>query len=298
MSENSPKAYLSLIGAMLIVGSSVVIGKVVALRLPIFTALELRFLIALAAIWPILKRREGGLPSLTRRTWTLMLLQAAGGVLAFNVCLLYGLRLTDAASAGIITSATPAVMAVLAWVSLGDRPGPRVIAGIMAAVAGVMIINLSGTHGVSPDSRTLLGNGLVFGAVCGEAVFLLLRRKVREPVSALATSTIMTGLGAILFLPLAILETLDSGLSAFASPSAWLLLIYYGLGITVLAYILWFRGIVAVPASRAGVVTAVMPVTAVALSWLCLGEPLGLPQLLGCGLVLAAIGLTCGGRSA
>ena len=69
----------------------------------------------------------------------------------------------------------------------------------------------------------------------------------------------------------------------------WLTVAYYGVFITVFAYLFWFAGITKVPASTAGIFTAVMPVSALVLSALVLAEPIGWPQLVGCGFVLCGI---------
>ena len=76
---------------------------------------------------------------------------------------------------------------------------------------------------------------------------------------------------------------------AAISLTGWITVIYYGTFVTVLAYLFWFAGITKVPASTAGVFTAVMPVSALTLSAIVLGEPLGWPQVVGCGCVLVGI---------
>ena len=53
------KAYLSLTLAMVIVGSSVVVGKLVVSSFPIFWAAGLRFAIGTLVLFPLLLKREG-----------------------------------------------------------------------------------------------------------------------------------------------------------------------------------------------------------------------------------------------
>ena len=283
-------AYLNLSLAMVLVGSSVVAGKVMVDELPVFLASALRFALALAILLPLVKAREGGLPRLSRRTWAKLAVQSLCGSFLFTVFLLYGLTLTGPASAGIITSTTPACMGLIAWLFLRDRPSRRVLAGIVLSMAGVLVINLvgaapsSGPGGANP----LLGNFLVLLAVLFESLFLLIRKTVPEPMSPLAVSTIISLFGLLWFLPMGVVEAARADLAAI-TPLGWLVVFYYGAFVTVLAYLFWFAGITQVPPATAGVFTAIMPVSALALSALVLGEPIGWQQLTGCACVLGGI---------
>jgi drug/metabolite transporter (DMT)-like permease len=292
---------------MVLVGSSVVAGKILTTELPVFLASALRFALALAVLLPLLRLREGGLPRLSRRSWGLLALQALFGSFLFTVFLLYGLRLTSPGAAGVITSATPACMAVFSRLLLRERLGARRTLGIACAVAGLLAVNgpgLSGNAGGTGGASELFapggalpGNLLVFGAVVAEALFLLIRKGVREPLSPLAAATAVSLFGLAWFALPAAWEAarLDwAGVSA----AGWWAVVYYGLIVTVAAYLLWFAGIVRVDGAVAGAFTALMPVSAVGLSWLVLGLAPGASVLWGCAGILASIALMAlGGRT-
>lgn len=285
--------YLNLTLAMIIVGSSVVAGKLMVAELPVFLASALRFLLALLILLPILYIREGGLPRLSRRSWLTLGGQSLCGSFLFTVFLLYGLNHTGPSSAGILTATTPACMGLIAWLFLKDRPNRRTALGIALSVMGVVTINLVGSEGGVSGPDPLLGNALVLGAVVFESLFLLMRKTVNEPLSPLAASTIISLYGLVWFLPVGAYEMTTTDL-ATVSLTGWLTVAYYGAFVTVLAYVFWFAGITRVAASTAGVFTAVMPVSALVLSVLVLGEPVGWAQLTGCGCVLASILLIAG----
>jgi drug/metabolite transporter (DMT)-like permease len=278
------KAYASLTAAMAIVGSSVAVGKAVALSLPLYLALGLRFALACCLALPLLRIREGSLPRLRLRHWVLLFVQTGCGVFLFNTALLHGLRLTDAASAGILTGTTPAWMGLAALLFFHERPGLRGLCGLALACAGALCVSaLAG-----PGQGSLAGNALVLLAVLGEAAFLLLRKALPPGLTALAASTAVSCLGLLQFLPLALWQGAQFDLAALTW-GQWLLLAYYGGGVTVLAYVLWFYGVARVPAATAGAFSGLLPVSALFFSWAFLDEPLSLRHLLGCGCVLAAI---------
>ena len=101
--------------------------------------------------------------------------------------------------------------------------------------------------------------------------------------------------GLLLFAPLGLWQARDVDLAAI-SPQSWLVLLYYGLGISAAAYLFWFRGVQQVSGSVAGVFTAVLPLSALGISALVLGTPVTGAHLLGCALVLGAIVLLSGIR--
>lgn len=278
-------AYLHLTLAMIIVGSSVVAGKIMVSQLPIHLSSAIRFALALILLLPLVRWREGGLPRLSRRSWLLLAGQSLCGSFLFTVFLLYGLQRTSPAAAGIITSTTPACMGILAWMAIKDQPSKRTMAGILLSVAGLVAVNGAGDG----SGESWSGNLLVFGAVVFESLFLLLRKGVSEPLSPLSAATIISLFGLLWFLPLGIYEAFTLPLPS--SPSAWLSVAYYGVVVTVLAYLFWFAGIVRVPASTAGVFTAVMPVSALLLSALVLGQRIDPAHVAGCALVLLSIAL-------
>lgn len=277
-------ACLNLAMAMLLVGSSVAAGKFMILELPAHLASALRFACAALVIVPLTLFLEG-VPRLSARSWGILFVQAACGSYLFNVFLLAGLERTTAGAAGIITSTTPACMGLTALLFLGERPSRGALAGIALSVAGVLAVNLRHT---GADAGALAGNALVLCAVMAETFFLLLRKRIHEPVSPLAVSAAMTVFGLLLFTPGALVQARGFDFAA-VSAASWGVVAYYGLFVTVAAYLFWFSGVARVGAGTAGVFTAVMPVSALVLSALLLGETVTPGALAGCGLVLAGI---------
>lgn len=72
-------------------------------------------------------------------------------------------------------------------------------------------------------------------------------------------------------------------------PADWIAIAYYGVVVTVVAFLLWARGVARVRASTAAVFTGVLPISAVGLSYLVLGEQVRLSHLVGAACVIAGI---------
>jgi drug/metabolite transporter (DMT)-like permease len=269
--------------AMTTVGSTVVASRVIAAGLPPFTATALRLAIALPIFLALMRWRGERLPRPGRRDAVLLALQALAGTVGYAVLLLAGMKRASAADAGVLAGSLPAVAALFSVVVLGERPSRALVAAIALATAGVAVIHL----GPSGGAHSLAGNALVLAAVACEALFILLNKQLRTPVPPLAMSALMCALG------LAFTTLPALGEAAWRQPvdgRALLGVLYYALVPTVGGYLLWYAGAERVSASVASLYTAMLPVSAVALAALVLGEPVGARQLAGVACVLAAIG--------
>lgn len=277
--------------AMMIVGSSVVVGKIITDSFPLFLASGLRFGIAALLLTFLVSHREKALAGLGRKDWITLILMAVCGQFLFTLFLLWGLRMTSAAEAGVIMSTTPAAMAVVSCLLLRERLTLTNVIGVALAVLGILAVNglLTPTTGDHGPYRWL-GNLLVCSAVMGEAMFLLLRKKINPSLSSLSMTCALCLIGFLIFLPPAIYQAWDFDFSK-VRPVEWGAMLYFGVVFTVVAYVLWFRGVARVPGSTAGIFTAIMPVSAVVLSYIFLGEPFCWSHVVGGVLVVSAIGI-------
>jgi drug/metabolite transporter (DMT)-like permease len=185
------------------------------------------------------------------------------------------------------------VVGIISFLFLKDRPSALKLLGIGFAFCGVLFINVLGaTLDTARGQMPVLGNVLVFGAVVGEALFTISRKAVSNTISPLRMATVLSVFGLLLFLPLALYEAATFDF-AQVGWSEWIPIFYYGMVVTVAAFILWFQGVMKVPASTAAVFTGIMPVSAALLSYLILQEPFawshvwgGLSVLVGLCLIV------------
>ncbi len=227
---------------MMIVGSSVVAGKILVESVPVFLASELRFLIAALILVPLLIKWEG-IPSLNKEDICLLFLQALCGVFLFSICMLYGLQYTTALESGIITSTLPAAVAGIAFFILREKPTRSKAIGIFLAVIGTLVINITGTFShVERGEAPLIGNMLIMGAVIGEALFIILGKSISIRVTPLTISTIVSVCGVIFFLPPAVYEA-ATVLLTNVSIFDWGIILYFGAVVTVIAFVLMYQGI-------------------------------------------------------
>ena len=297
-------AWICLAFAMSIAGSAVVAGKLLVGSMPVFLAAELGLGAGLLIMLPLLWLRKEN-AGLDRRTHGTLALQALCGIVLYRVFTFEGLRHTSAASAGLMSSAAPAVIGILAWGLLRERPPLARIWGIACVSLGLVAINISpfwadqcvpgwAVAGQSADVlwRNLLGNGLVLAAVLGEAAFSVLSKARCCAMSPLRRTALVSLYAFAILLPVALLDVQQYdfiGLSCMTLGC----IAYYGAAVSYLSYVLWFKGIALVPASAAAAFTGLVPLSGVALSWLVLDEQILWTHLAGLVCVTVGIWLSC-----
>ncbi len=257
---------------MLLVGSNVGIGKSIVAFVPVLVFALLRFVIALAVLWPLL--RPSKIRQVARGEWLNLFLQALFGTFGFTLLMLSGVARTSAVAAGVITSTIPAVVALFAWAFLGERPNLRAVVSIVLAMVGIVAVNLSHTQaseGAASQAGSLIGNLMVLGAVCCESLYVILSRRLTQTLAAIDICAYTHLFGFLLMLPLGIKAL--AGFDYRAVPSGiWALTLWYGLSASIFSFWLWMKGIRHVHGSLAGVFSAVLPIAAAAYGIVFLDE--------------------------
>lgn len=290
-----------LAAAFFLAGSSVVAAHFLAGRLGIFTISAVSLFLALIGLLPLCWRKLGlAYKNMGKRERISIALQALLGMFLFRVFLLTGLNHTSAAEAGILTGVTPAFTALLAFLALKESMYAKRIIGIASTVAGVLLIQGLLTAGSHLSFEHAAGNVLVLAAALCESLFNVLSRQSSISITGqakmdpLVQSALVTAAACILCLVPAALENPAPALAVLGW-RAWMALLWYGFMVTALGYICWYAGIKRSETSSAAVFSGLMPLTAMVLSVLLLGEQATTRQCLGCGLVV--LGMLAAGSS-
>ena len=191
----------------------------------------------------------------------------------------------DSGLTAIIQASAPLFTALLALrFSQDQRVGGSRLAGLVVGFAGVALL-----VGGRPSGQIVAALAVVFSALCYAAAGLYAGKRLR------GVSPLVTALGT---LTAATLATLPIGLfqlpSHMTSLKVTASVLTLGIAGTGLAYILYYGLISGAGASRAILITYLVPTFAVFYGAVRLGEPLTAAAVGGLALVLAGVGLGTG----
>ena len=290
-------AYLFLTLSMSLVGSYVALSKPLVVALPVLLLAWMRFGIGGLAMPHWLKKPVGE-PPMTLETKKLVFLESFLGNFLFTICMLYGVSMTSAVSAGVIMASIPAAIALMSWFFLRERIGLRVWAAIACAAFGIGLFALSKSELNAQSGRglevnlaqknVLLGNLLVFGAVLCEAAYAVIGKKLTGALTPKRITALINLWGFVLMTPMGIYMALKFDFGAVTS-TTWLLLVFYALAASVWTVWLWMTALKTVPAAKAGVFTVMLPISAALVGVLALGETLRGVQLLAFAICLLGV---------
>lgn len=282
---------------MSLVGSYVALSKPLVLALPVFLLAWLRFGIGVLAMphWLVKPANEA---PISPHTKGLLFLESFLGNFMFTICMLFGVSMTTAVSAGIIMATIPTAVALLSWLILRERIGLRVWAAIALAAIGIGLFSVAkpelsvpAGQGSGTDLATnnaLWGNLLVFAAVLCEAAYAVIGKKLTGTLSPKRITALINLWGFALMTPFGVYAAWGFNFSAVPA-TMWLLLVFYALAASVWTVWLWMTGLKTIPAARAGVFTVMLPISAALVGVLFLGERLTGLQLFAFALCLAGV---------
>ena len=283
-------AYAALTTSAVVWGGSIVGQK---LALGAFSAVEtsvLRGVGALLILIPLWWWQEGARASWTARDLKMLCLLGLG-VLGNHLLTLFGLRYIGAATAGVIIGASPAITALLSSVLIRDVPFRTVAGGCAISFAGVALV--SGVGGDAPSgSNPWLGGILVLLGLVSWALYSIGGRTIMERLSPLTVNWTTLLISIVLQVPLLWMDRrlLLTGVQAVPLVG-WIALVYLIVFASALGLQAWRYGVQGVGPSRAGVFVNLIPVSALILSALVLGESIGAREVAGIALILAGVWL-------
>ncbi|MGH7207369.1 MAG: DMT family transporter [Nitrospiraceae bacterium] len=283
-------AYGALVTAAVVWGGSIVFQK---LALGSFSAVEvsvLRGLGALALLIPLWWWQEGRGGKFSARDVAVFALLGLG-VLGNHLLTLFGLRYIGAAVAGVIIGASPAITAFLSALLIRDVPFGAVWVGCAVSFAGVVLVSGVGGESAAGEKPWLGGTLVVLGLVSW-ALYTIGGRRTMERFSPLTVNWTTLFLSILPQIPLLWTDQkmTVAGVES-VSTSGWLALAYLIVFATALGQQAWLYGVQGIGPSRAGVFVNLIPVSALVLSVLILGEQIGAKELAGISLILAGVWL-------
>jgi drug/metabolite transporter (DMT)-like permease len=278
--------FAAALAGVVIFGGSAIATKIAVSAISAFDVSIMRTLIGGLVALPLAFALRIRLPG-SRLQRLLLLLSGFCGFIAFPLLFTFGVSRTTANHATMILAILPVLTGAFAhyW----DRQRPRAGWWLGCAIAFAGEVLLLYDPAATGGSASIEGDLLVWiSTLFASLGYVAGARLQRSGYSARGTTFWGVGLFALLLLPLAPL-LLDFDALAGAGLYAWSGLLYQAIGVTVIAYILWYWALGTGGIARVGLFQFLQPVSGVLLAWLILAENLSLIFLLASSIIMVGV---------
>ena len=197
----------------------------------------------------------------------------------------FSARSVNAGVLAVLNASVPMMSGFIASTFFKDRLSKKQILGLIIGVVGVIILmseSLFGSQSAASDS-SLLPMGYALLACVGYAVGANITRNYLYDVSPVAITAGSLIIASIIMLPIAVYEF---PYGKTISLTAWASVICIGVFSTAIALIFMNQLIKSIGPMRATSITLVIPIFAIILGYLLLGEALDTPAIIGSVVIL------------
>ncbi len=259
---------------------------VIKAALEVFSPLAfnaVRFTIAAVAIAAVARASSARRPP-ARMVLRLALLGVLGNTL-YQLAYIEGMARTRAGTAALIMAAVPVLTAFASHASGQERLRWRDLAGLALSTTGLLLVVGGDAIGLR---GALAGNLLMLGAAVLWTVYTIAAKPLGDALGPRATTAWTMGLGAI---PLILICTPSVAAQHWGAvgAAAWAAVVFSSLGALVLAYLIWYRGVARLGATRTAFYSNFSPAITLLAAWPLLGEVPSAWQVLGAAGIFGSL---------
>ncbi len=290
MSRKHITAYVEVIFAVIVWGASFIATKLALRDLSPVTVVWLRFSIGIAILGAAaMIRHQVSLPK--KQDWLYFTVLGFLGITFHQWLQSTGLKTVQASTTAWVVATSPIFIAILSWLFLREKANWLQVTGIILGAVGVLIVVSNG------DVRKLftgqfgtLGDVLILISALNWAVFSILSSRGLKKYQPTQMMFYVMAIGwlltSILFFTGGGIEDIHHlTLTSFGG------ICFLGIFCSGLAYIAWYDGLQALPATQIGAFLYIEPLVAVIIAWLILSESIFFITLAGGAIILLGVRL-------
>ncbi len=230
--------------------------------------------------------------SIPARDWVAIVGLSLVGHTLYQYLFLGGVARTSASNSALIFGCTPITVGLLsAWLG-HERYGWARWAGTALSFVGIYLVV---GHGARQAMSSPIGDAMIFGAMLCWAGYTVGSKPLLDRYSPLFITGVTMAIGTAVYAPLALLWLEGVALDS-VSAGAWAGIVYSALFSLVAAYVIWYTAVQKLGGGHTSMYSNLVPMVAMGIAALVLGEPLTAPKLIGAAAVLAGVALTRLGR--
>ncbi|TLS37117.1 DMT family transporter [Pseudalkalibacillus caeni] len=205
-------------------------------------------------------------------------------IVFFNWCLFTAIEETSISIAAILLYTAPAFVTVLSRLLFQEKLTARKLFALFTTLTGCALV--IGVFPIGGETITLYGFLLGIGSGFFYALYSIFGKFALRKYDSLTVAVYTFVFAAIAVAPF---SGLSSFVPLFLHGKVWFYVLGLGFLSTMLAYILYTKGLTYVETSRASIIATVEPVVASLISFLVFNEKLVFWQYIGIVLVITAV---------
>lgn len=270
---------LGVLGA--IWGASFMFMRVAAPHFGAIPLVEVRLALGSLVLLPFLWRARA---QFGPRLWTkIAIIGAINSAIPFML-FAWAAQRAPAGVGAIANAMTVLFTALVGVLFFGEKIGTRRAVALLVGFVGVTVLASGKIAGMSIGWAVTAGAAAAF--LYGVGINLVRRHLTGLPPAAVASATL--GISALLVLPFAVVTWPRHAIPV----ESWLSASMLGVLCTGIAFVMYYRLIARIGASRASTVTYLVPVFGVAWAWWLLDEPLAVTMAIAGALILGSVVLS------
>nr|WP_330218409.1 DMT family transporter [Sporosarcina globispora] len=269
-------------------GSAFIAGKIAVQSFEPATVAFLRFFGAAILLFPLMWIMEKDRKRPNLRDHGLFALLGLTGIALYNICFFFATKHAPVIKSSLFIASNPVLIILLSGLFLKERITKNHIIGMAVALTGVVFIITDGhlltlfQYGFEPIDFVLLG------AVVSWAIYSVVGKVVLKKFSSVESTTYAVAYGTLFLLPFASAETSWMDIQQ-ASITTWAAIAHMSIFVTVVSFVMYYNGIKEVGAAKASIFINVMPVSAVIMATVFLGETFTMAHGIGAAFVLTGV---------
>lgn len=280
--------YILLIFATSSWGSAFIAGKFAVESFGPSTVAFLRFFGAMILLFPIMWIFDKHKPKITKKDWGLFAILGLTGIAIYNICFFLASVHAPVIKSSLFIATNPIVIAIFSGIFLKETITKNHIIGMIIALSGAFIIITNGQFQAFFEVGFQQIDIVLMIAVLSWALYSVIGKIVLNKFSPITSTTYAVAFGTLLLLPFAIMETSWTTITE-ASLHSWIAIVYMNVVVTVISFIIYYKGIQKVGAAKAAIFINFMPLSAVIMATIILDESLQIVHFIGAMFILFGV---------
>lgn len=289
--QSNWKTYIMLALATSIWGTAFVGGKIATEDLGPITVAFFRFFGAALLLMAIVSYKKQWPTKISSKDWLLFIVLGLTGIFLYNIAFFIAAKYSPIIKNSLFIGANPVFIVILSGIFLKEAITKNQYIGLLLAVIGVTYIVTNGQFELLLQLRFEWIDLVLMVAVLSWAIYTVVGKVVLQKYSPLIATTYACVIGSVMLFPFMLWESQWNDFIQ-ASAVTWFWIVEMAVIVSVVSFIMYYNGVQKVGAAKASIFINFMPLSAVVMAALFMGEQLTIYHLIGALFIFGGVYLS------